>query len=232
MFPCPIKIFCLTEFLSYLHLLSTGITGMHCCDLLFTWFWGWDSGPHVYVASTLLTSHLPSPQSFPYFLHIIQWHHTRAQCKKHHHANQMWASEAQRLKDFIKEAVSTGRAHLFEADSFQLNCKCISVQLSARSPCGVLKYLFLQSLWPSCQGFVTHQVLSLHQYLHGLQGQGWWLQFHQKLIWSMTMKHSHQSSRDSLPPSVSLDIHSHSNSGPAPSIATPTPLARNIHTAG
>lgn len=70
--------------------------------------------------------------------------------------------EAHRLKDFIKQAVCTGRAHLFEADSFQLNYKCVSVWLSARSPCGVLKYFSLPSSWPFCQYFATHQVLSLH----------------------------------------------------------------------
>lgn len=119
---------------------------------------------HASVASILPTSHPLNFSAFPCSSHIIQRHQARVQCKKHHHANQTWASASQRLKDFIKWAVGTGRAHPFEADVFQLNYKRVSLCSSVcMESVQTFKVSFPSIFITILSVLVTHQVLSLRQ---------------------------------------------------------------------
>lgn len=227
MFPCPSKMFSL--FLSYLHLLSIGITDTHCWDLLFTWYWGSDSDPTLLWQAFYPLAIFSTSRPFPVLPILPSGIMPEYNARSITTPIKPWASASQRLKDFMKWAVGTGREHLFEADLLQLNYKRVSLFNYLHGVRADFKSTFPFQLYNHSVSTCNPPSISTSSVssMASRGGEGCC-----SVIWSMAMTPRHRSSGASLPPSVSPDIHSHSHSSPTPSSPTPTPLARNIHTAG
>lgn len=162
MFPCPSKMFSL--FLSYLHLLSIGITDTHCWDLLFTWYWGSDSDPTLLWQAFYPLAIFSTSRPFPVLPILPSGIMPEYNARSITTPIKPWASASQRLKDFMKWAVGTGREHLFEADLLQLNYKHVSLFNYLHGVRADFKSIFFPSSFITILSvLVTHQVLALRQ---------------------------------------------------------------------